>query len=333
MPIGTSIKTAVEWLQQGEPVALPTETVYGLAAPLGSVEAIQKIYTIKRRPANNPLIVHVLDINQLEKIAVVNASARVLCEKFWPGPLTLVLPKKDCVPDIVTAQQPSVAVRAPTQPLFREILKILKQPLVAPSANRFMQLSPTKAQHVWEGLGEEVKYILDGGSCTFGVESTIISLLSEEKPQLLRPGPISVENLSSALNRAVSFPKNREKESEAKLCPGLFKKHYSPQTTLVLFERLESVVLKSFDGRKIARIFFKKPNMGCEKNAFWLSEQGNLEEAAFRLFDLLQELDGQHWDELWIEKVPNQGIGQAINDRITRAAYQESSVGSGSASN
>ena len=236
--IGTSVEEAVYWLKRGEPVALPTETVYGLAAPLFSEETIRKIYVVKQRPTNNPLIVHVLNFEQLSGIAETMPSAQALAERFWPGPLTLVLKKKACVSDVVTAGQPCVALRCPQAPLFRRAIDLTGEPLVAPSANRFQHVSPTTAMHVLHDLGGSIPYILDGGACTFGLESTILSLLDEKQPTLLRYGPITVEELEAFLNRSLITPSGVISEQKPHLAPGLYKKHYSPQTPLYLVKNL-----------------------------------------------------------------------------------------------
>lgn len=319
--VGYSAKEAVQWLHLGEPVALPTETVYGLAAPLSEETTIKKIYTLKRRPIENPLIVHVLNTQQLEEIAFVSTTASTLAENYWPGPLTLVLKKKDCVPNIVTGGLPSVAVRAPQAPLFREVISLLKEPLVAPSANTFQQLSPTTAQHVLQDLGSEISYILDGGPCTFGLESTILSLLDEEKPTLLRHGPITKEALESFLQKPIIDGTS----IQVHLSPGLYKKHYSPKKPLYWVQRLEGFIPSKFYEKQFkenaAHVFLYPPQHKLQPNEYVLSPSKSLQEVATHLFKCLQTLDKENWSSIWIEKAPDYGIGKAINDRLSRAAH------------
>lgn len=322
--IGSSADEAVFWLRKGEPVALPTETVYGLAAPLNQTDIIRKIYTLKQRPADNPLIVHVLDVPQLQTVAVCSPSVLRLTEEFWPGPLTLVLPKKQCVPDIVTAGQPSVAVRSPQTDLFRDVIRILGVPLVAPSANKFQHVSPTTAQQVYCDMGDVLSYILDGGACRFGLESTILSLLDEQHPKLLRFGPISKEILETFLGRTIDVA-THVVSSGPHLSPGLYKKHYSPRTPLYWVDDLKqyhpSKDLSTIFKQNAAHVFLLPPGRVLQKNEFVLSEQGDLQESAQRLFAMLCELDAANYASIWIEKAPGQGIGNAINDRLSRAAH------------
>ena len=323
--IGNSVEEAVHWLKCGEPVALPTETVYGLAAPLFSEETIRKIYAVKQRPTNNPLIVHVLNFEQLQTVAETTPLVLALTERFWPGPLTLVLKKKPCVSDIVTASQTSVAVRCPNAPLFRRAIALTGEPLVAPSANRFQHVSPTTARHVLNDLGGSIPYILDGGACTFGLESTIVSLLDEEQPTLLRYGPITAEVLEAFLKRPLITPSGMTSEQKPHLAPGLYKKHYSPQTPLYLVENLADYVppprYKEIFENCATHIFLFPPSRPLREGECVLSQRGDLNEAASYLFDCLQTLDMQGWRSIWSEAAPNEGIGCALNDRLSRAAH------------
>lgn len=319
--VGHSAQEAAYWLQLGEPVALPTETVYGLAAPFSEVATIHKIYTLKRRPVENPLIVHVLDIQQLEEIAFVPSSVFILAQNYWPGPLTFVLKKKACVPSIITGGLSSVAVRVPQAPLFREVISLLKEPLVAPSANTFQHLSPTTAQHVLQDLGNDLSYILDGGPCNFGVESTILSLLDEEKPTLLRHGPITKESLESFLKKPIIDGTS----THIHLSPGLYKKHYSPQKPLYWVDQIEGFnppeAYKKCFYENAAHIFLYPPKHVLAPHEYVLSQNKSLEEVATHLFEYLQTLDKEKWESIWIEKAPDYGIGKAINDRLSRAAH------------
>lgn len=322
--IGTSVQEAIHWLASGQPVALPTETVYGLAAPLDDVSCIKKIYALKQRPANNPLIVHVLGIEQLQQVAEVSPLAEKLVQHFWPGPLTLVLKRKEIVPNIVTAGQTTVAVRSPQNPLFREVIRTLGQPLVAPSANKFQHISPTSAQQVSQDMGDVLNYILNGGPCQFGLESTILSLLNNS-PTLLRPGPISKEQLQDFLSMAIKDRDSAIHEDKPLLSPGLYKKHYSPKTPLYWIEKLESYqpteAYRSIFEQNSAHVFLMPPNRTLQASEFVLSPQGDLQEAAAHLFSMLQHLDMLGFQSIWIEKAPNVGIGRAINDRLSRAAH------------
>ena len=323
--IGTSVEEAVYWLKRGEPVALPTETVYGLAAPLFSEETIQKIYAVKQRPTNNPLIVHVLGFEQLKKIAETTPLVQALTERFWPGPLTLVLKKKLCVSDVVTAGQASVAVRCPQAPLFRRAIELIGEPLVAPSANRFQRVSPTTAMHVLNDLSGSIPYILDGGACTFGLESTIVSLLDEKQPTLLRYGPITAEVLEAFLQRPLITPSSTISDQKPHLSPGLYKKHYSPQTPLYLVNNLADYVppprYKEIFEERAAHVFLFPPLQPLREGECVLSPNGDLNKAASHLFDCLQTLDTQGWRSIWAEAAPSEGIGRALNDRLTRAAH------------
>lgn len=323
--VGKSIARAVEWLKAGEPVALPTETVYGLAAPLNSLSTIEKIYALKQRPKNNPLIVHVLDTLHLESVAEVSPLVMRLTERFWPGPLTLVLKRKSCVLDIVTAGQDTVAVRSPRAKLFRDVIQALGEPLVAPSANKFQHVSPTTAQHVLKDMGDVLAYILDGGPCIFGLESTILSLVDEQSPKILRYGPVSKEELEEFLGKKLATYKKEADNKDPHLSPGLFKKHYSPSTPLYLVSGLENYKptgeLQSVFFERSAHVFLFHPVRPLNPNEFVLSSRGDLYEVAANLFAMLQELDGQNFTSIWIEKAPERGLGNAINDRLSRAAH------------
>lgn len=323
--VGKSAEEAVRWLKVGEPVALPTETVYGLAAPLTCVNTIQKIYSLKQRPANNPLIVHVLGLEDFVQVAEVSPLARALAENFWPGPLTLVLPKKSIVSDIVTAGQATVAVRSPQALLFREVIKKMGVPLVAPSANKFQHVSPTTAQHVFQDMGDVLSYILDGGPCTFGLESTILSLVDENEPTVLRFGPITKEQLETFLGRSIKVGSHSVENKEPHLSPGLYKKHYSPKTPLYLVSDLSHYIpepkFSHVFCENSARIYLFPPKKELTHNEFVLSYTNDLKEVASHLFGVLQKVDLMKFSSIWIEKAPAGGIGNAINDRLSRAAH------------
>lgn len=223
-------------LKKGEAVALPTETVYGLAADALSETATHKIFEIKGRPLIDPLIIHVLGIKEAEELAFLNPEALELAKAFWPGPLTLVLPKKPTVSNLITAGQSSVAIRAPAHAIFRKVLEISGVPLAAPSANPFGYVSPTRAEHVQTTLGTKAPYIVQGGPCSHGIESTILSLIDPQNAVLLRPGPISREALEKTLGKTIEerIQPSNSLDNGPQLSPGLLSRHYSPQTLLQL---------------------------------------------------------------------------------------------------
>ena len=301
-------------LRGGELVAVPTETVYGLAANALDARACRKIFRAKGRPTRDPLIVHIHALAELSAVAVPNAAALTLAKKFWPGPLTLVLPKKNTVPAIVTAGRPSVAVRMPAHPLFRRLLKLAGVPLAAPSANPFGYVSPTTAAHVRHGLGKEIRHILDGGAAAIGLESTIVDLRDPARPRLLRPGAITRAQLEKVLRREIPDARAAGK-SAAQLAPGLLARHYSPHTPVVLHAALP-------DRRTLndAWIFVARPAGKSAGNVFWLDARGELHGAARRLFALLRRLDGGRWKKIHAELARGGGLAEAINDRLRRAA-------------
>lgn len=315
-------------LKSGNVVALPTETVYGLAANALDSNAARKIFEIKGRPLIDPLIVHVHSLQQLLELVVDPPIQilEVLNAHFWPGPLTVILKKKNRVPDIVTASEPTVAIRIPQHPIFRQVLEFTGFPLAAPSANPFGYLSPTRPEHVHQTLGSRIPLIIDGGRCEFGLESTILNCTDPEHLQIVRPGPLSAEDLNNALQKPVTYASPKFSEAtEAQLSPGLLKKHYSPKTRLHLMDTHSS--LQSLKGR-IAFVHLKRPDASSPTQNinniehFWLSESGDLKEVAQNIFHLLQHLDSQKFDAIYIERAPHSGIGIAINDRLERAASQ-----------
>lgn len=322
------IEEIVGALKAGDLVALPTETVYGLAANALDPIAVKKIFDVKGRPFIDPLIVHVYDMLQVEELAFLPDVVYKLAEKFWPGPLTLVLPKRSIVPDIVTAGLSSVAIRIPKHPIFREILAASKLPLAAPSANPFGYLSPTEARHVGKTLGSKVQYIIDGGSCPIGFESTILSLMDPDKPEILRPGPISAEDLEGVFGFKPTYAMGSVNVEEgAQIAPGLLKSHYSPRTRLRLFSSGD-ISCHNFGEGKYAVIFIKRPGECGEfeetelLKIFWLSENGDLNEVGKNLFSLLERLDDQGFECVFVERAEDEGVGIAINDRLRRAEHK-----------
>ncbi|MSU65454.1 MAG: threonylcarbamoyl-AMP synthase [Opitutus sp.] len=305
-------------LRAGELVAVPTETVYGLAANAFDASACRKIFRAKGRPTTDPLIVHIHSLRQLALVCHPNAAALVLAKKFWPGPLTLVLPKTDAVPGIVTAGQSSVAVRMPSHPTFRRLLALTGAPLAAPSANPFGYVSPTTARHVSENLGARIRFILDGGPARIGLESTIVDLHDPRRPCLLRPGAISRRDLERALHVGVSLRSGRaglRSPTKAQIAPGLLPRHYSPRTPVIVHDRI-----KHTDPTNEAFVFIRRPPGPRSANVFWLDPRGNLRGAARRLFAMLRKLDAMDFAKIHTELASGGGIASAINDRLRRAA-------------
>ncbi|MEY4939280.1 MAG: hypothetical protein RIQ93_1015 [Verrucomicrobiota bacterium] len=304
-------------LKAGDIVGVPTETVYGLAANALDARACGKVFRAKRRPLNDPLIVHISSVSDLSLVAKSNEAALLLAREFWPGPLTMILPKQPVVPPIVSAGGESVAVRAPAHPLFRRLLRLVGLPLAAPSANPFGYVSPTTAQHVREGLGKNLRYILDGGPARIGVESTIVDLRDPAKPCVLRPGAISREQLAAALGRKVGLLAHaaRKPGKAAQVSPGLLARHYSPKTAVIVYRRL-GTPMESRD----AYIYFRRPSAPRKTNVFWLDREGQVAGAARRLFSVLRDVDQQGFRRIHVELAPGNGLSLAINDRLRRAA-------------
>lgn len=307
-------------LRRGELVAVPTETVYGLAANALDAVACGKIFTAKGRPASDPLIVHIGHWRELAAVAVPNAAALRLAQKFWPGPLTIVLPKRPAVPEIVSAGLDSVAVRLPSHPLFRRLQRLAGIPLAAPSANPFGYVSPTTAQHVRDGLGKKIAHILDGGPTTIGLESTIVDLRDPRHPRLLRPGAVTRAQLSKALGCAVTDgTKRKAVEPAAQLAPGMLSRHYSPRTPVELHARLVPGRAR-LSAPDEAWLFFAQPRDVPGENIFALSDHGDPQQAAKRLFGILRRLDDAGYARIHAELAPGGGLAEAINDRLRRAA-------------
>jgi len=309
----TDIEKAAEIIQEGGLVAFPTETVYGLGADALNPLAVARIFEVKNRPQFDPLIVHVADVRQAEILVLkFPEKALRLMEKFWPGPLTLVLPKSNLVPDIVTSSLPNVAIRVPNHPMALELIRQSGRPIAAPSANPFGGVSPTTASHVRQSLGSKVDMILDGGPCGIGVESTVLSFAGRE-PVLLRPGGLPLEEIQSLIGK-VSL---EAATSEKPLAPGQLLNHYAPRTMLVL--DIPPADLPR--DKKIGLLAFQKPE---DPSAYaWvevLSPSGDLREGAANLFAAMRRLDEKNLDVIIARLVPNEGLGRAINDRLTKAS-------------
>lgn len=296
-------------LRAGGLVAFPTETVYGLGGDASNDRAVAAIFDAKGRPRFNPLIVHVPGLDEAEALAQVDAPARRLAAEFWPGPLTLVLPRRQAggISLLATAGLDTVAVRAPSHPVARDLLTATGRPIAAPSANRSGRISPTEAGHVAAELGERVALILDGGRAPVGVESTVLDL-SGEAPVLLRPGGVTLEALCAILG-----PLGLGAEVGPPRSPGVLASHYAPALPL----RLDAS--EAFPGEALLAFGPAPPPLGCAEIA-WLSRSGDLAEAAANLFAMLRRLDRPDFAGIAVMPIPEQGIGRAINDRLRRAA-------------
>jgi L-threonylcarbamoyladenylate synthase len=315
-PDAAAIAEAVRRLAAGGLVAFPTETVYGLGADATNGEAVARLYEAKGRPAFNPLIAHVVDRAAAQALATFDADAARLAQAFWPGPLTLVLPKAaNCaVADLATAGLDSIAVRVPDHAIAQKILAGLARPVVAPSANRSGHVSPTTAAHVLADLGGRIDLIVDGGATSVGVESTIVGCLGA--PTLLRPGGVPREKIERMLGRPLADPPpGISTADDAPLAPGMLASHYAPRTPLRLdAERVEA-------GEALLA-FGPAPVAGAERavRVMNLSERGDLIEAAANLFSHLRALDAAGAKAIAAMPVPYHGLGEAINDRLARAA-------------
>lgn len=313
--IGKDIQAAKRFLTEGELVAIPTETVYGLAGNALNPTAVLSIFDVKNRPSFDPLIIHTDTLEKLEVwVEYFPPQALQLANSFWPGPLTLLLPKKKIIPDLVTSGLDTVAVRIPHHALTKALLSELDFPLAAPSANPFGYISPTNAQHVEDQLGEKIPYILDGGECNVGVESTIIGF-EDDIPTVYRLGGLALEEIIAVVGE-VNLLAHSTSNPQA---PGMLKSHYAPRKPLQLKSKDEMIERNA--GNSIGYLFFEKPTIEMEGATMRvLSETGNLKEAAHHLFAYLRELDTLDIEEIWAETVPEVDLGRAINDRLRRAA-------------
>jgi L-threonylcarbamoyladenylate synthase len=322
-----AVARAVELLRKGNVVALPTETVYGLSANALNPIAVAKIFEAKNRPRFDPLIVHLPHREWLERIAEVPTSDRRLIgnliNAFWPGPLTLVLPKREIVPDLVTAGLDTVAVRLSAHPLFAEVVGELDQPIAAPSANRFGRVSPTTAQHVLDELNGRIPLIVDAGPTEHGIESTIVAF-EAGRIAVLRRGPITEEQL-----RGLGFqPREvigRDADGTSMRAPGQLPSHYAPATPLSLIDNARDFVPQN--SQRVGLLAWKSSgNSPTTRERFaavrHLSEHADLREAAANLFRCLRELDALRLDRIVAERVPSQGLGAAIMDRLERASHR-----------
>jgi len=305
--IQSNIKKAKKYLDKNHCIAVPTETVYGLAGNAYSDQSAKKIFKLKKRPLNNPLIVHYSDINKLKNDCVINDNFLKLYNKFSPGPITFILKLKkgSKISKFVTNKQKSLAVRFPKHSLFRKLLKSLNYPLAAPSANMSTKLSSVKASDVIEEFGSKIKYVLDGGKCKIGLESTIVSLL--DKPTILRYGGLDDLKIKKILNKKVLV----KTTSKKKIAPGQFPLHYSPGIPL----RINAIKPKKDE----AFVLIKKRKTKF-KNYYYLSKKNDLQQSAKNLYTVLRKIKKDGYKMIAVEKIQNKGIGKTINDRLNRAS-------------
>jgi len=315
--IGIDISKAAALLKQGELVAVPTETVYGLAANALDENAVLKIYHAKNRPRFNPLILHVASFEKLKQYAeVIPADCIKLAEKFSPGPITFLLKKKDSVPDLVTAGSKKVAIRIPNHPMLTELLKQIDFPLAAPSANPSGYVSPVTAHHVLEGLNGKIPYILDGGECKVGLESTIVGF-EDDQTIIYRLGGISKEAIEKVLGKIVGLLLSHS----APDTPGQLKSHYATSTPLY-FGNAEELISR-FSDKEFVIISLDKQFSNIDPAfQFQLSASGNLDEAARNLFSILRKADEMKMGLIIADKMPDKELGAAINDRLQRAQHE-----------
>ena len=308
-PTNNNLSKAKIVIEKGDVVAVPTETVYGLAANAYNTKAVKKIFSLKKRPSNNPLIVHFKNVEQIKKEAIINKNFLKLVKKFSPGPLTYVLKKKgdSKISRLANKNLDTIAVRIPSEKNIIKLLNIVKCPLAAPSANKSKSLSPTTAKHVAEEFGNKLKMIIDGGVCKVGIESTVIDLTT--KPKILREGGISSQVIGKFLKMKLSENKNKIIKS-----PGQIGLHYSPG--MPIYMNREKATENG------ALITFGNKNYG-NQNTFNLSTGGNLKEAAKNFFNTLRVIKNKKFKSISVNKIPNKNLGKAINERLRRAAYYE----------
>ena len=300
-------------------IGFPTETVYGLAGNIFSEIALRNIFEIKKRPFYNPLIVHLKNKEQLGLVAKeIPQKALMLAEEFWPGPLTLVLKKKNCVSDLVSAGKDTVAVRIPNHPMALELLTMLDYPLAAPSANPFQCISPTSAKHVEDYFGEIVPVVVDGGNCKRGLESTIIGF-DDDKVILYRLGALSIESIESVVGEIVVLNENNKNPD----APGMLSKHYSPRKRLILTSNMTETINENLDKQIGVLSLDSQFESNTILHSEVLSKDGNLIAAASKLYAALHRLDMASIDLIIAERMPDIGIGRTMNDRLVRAANNE----------
>ena len=315
--ISKDIQKAVQLLTENQLVAIPTETVYGLAGNIFSEKAIKSIFSTKKRPFFNPLIVHIPSIDSLSDLVThVPEKAKLLAAAFWPGSLTLVLKKSNKIPDLITAGKDTVAVRVPNHPITLALLKKLPFPLAAPSANPFGSISPTKPTHVENYFRNSIKMVLDGGSCANGIESTIIGFENEE-PVIYRLGALPLEEIEAVVGK-ISIKNKKEEKPDA---PGMLARHYAPKTSTFLVDDVAAEVKKHSE-KKIGVLVFKSSLNNENITEIILSRKGSMQEAAANLYAAMHELDSKNLDIIIAERFSEFGLGKSINDRLQRATFK-----------
>ncbi|MAZ96724.1 L-threonylcarbamoyladenylate synthase [Schleiferiaceae bacterium] len=314
MAVISDSNEAVRLLKNGGIVALPTETVYGLGANALDEHAVAKVFKVKNRPSFDPLIVHVASIEQAKLIAEVTDEAEALFRRFSPGPLTLILQKKQIVPDLTTSGHMTVGVRIPNHPIVLEVIRNSGLCIAAPSANPFGYTSPTNAAHVFDQFGDGIDAVLDGGPCEVGIESTILEM--SETPKILRLGGLSIESIEDVIGKVII-----ESSSSDPKAPGMLSSHYNPGVNVRLFESLNEMLsqYKVVNKSSIGLLIMGKGP--CGDNMYNLSTSNDDVEAASRLFTGLHQLKAKGFREIWAHSVPENGLGRAINDRLKRAAH------------
>ena len=324
--ISKDISKAVAILNAEGLVAIPTETVYGLAGNIYSEKAIKLVFETKKRPFFNPLIVHIPSVDELHDIvSYVPEKAKLLADAFWPGPLTLVLPKQSMIPDLITAGKNTVAVRIPNHSMALELLRQLDFPLAAPSANPFGSISPTTAQHVNDYFKNDIKMVLDGGACQRGIESTIIGFEGDE-PVIYRLGSTSIEAIEVVVGsiqiKNTMGERGRSQKDIAPNASGMLERHYAPTTQTILVDNISEAIEKYSD-KRIGVLAFQNPEKhDAISFQIVLSETKDLQEAASKLYDALLQLDKQDIDLIIAERFPDFGLGRSINDRLQRATVK-----------
>lgn len=316
--ISTDIQLAAQFLNNEGIVGIPTETVYGLAANAFSERAILKIFDIKQRPTSNPLILHIKNYEELKNVGTdIPEMAHQLAKTFWPGPLTLLVKKQKQISNLVTADQNTVAVRVPNHPLTLELLHSIAFPLVAPSANPFTRISPTKAIHVDDYFDTKIDMVLDGGSCSAGVESTIVGF-DQNQVIVYRLGAISIEEIEKITGNVTLLQSGHKKTTT----PGMFKKHYAPTTKIILTSNVQHE-LNLWKDMKIGVLVFQQAlqNVPLTQQKI-LSPEGDLKIATANLYNSLHELDSLNLDLIIAERFPDEGLGRTLNDRLTRATQK-----------
>ena len=320
----SGIGRAAEIIRRGGLVAIPTETVYGLAADALNGEAVAGIFRAKGRPMDNPLIVHIAEPSQLDSLVrEVPEKARILAEKFWPGPLTIILPKADCIPEEVSAGLDTVAVRLPAHPIARELIK-QSSPLAAPSANLSGKPSPTTARHVMDDMNGRIDAVIDGGECLVGVESTVISL-AQEPPRLLRPGGITLEQLREAIGTVAmdDAVMNPLKEGQQAASPGMKYKHYSPEARVILLDGSINAFcgyVNSHKSERTAALCYDEELTSLDVPTLCIGGEHDEQAQANRLFAALREADERGFSLVYAHCPKPEGIGLAVYNRIIRAA-------------